>query len=838
MNLRGHGEGGWTEFLSQRQFLIAHSAEIFGMASARVQPEDPQRWLLGLSFFPVDRQPQLRPTQVRLYDPEGRPAPAFEIHPVDAAEAKRMEAFDGVVFALVVNDAEAARRLAIDTTAYAVELVDVERLDPFFSRAALHFATPEDAVRDHTVVDRRQATPPPEDVDYLAKDYESFRTLMLDHMARAVPGWKERNPSDLGVTIVETLAYAADYVSYYQDAVGTEAYLQTARRRVSIRRHGVLLDYPLGEGCTPRAWVHVRLGEADAGPEDQIAWLPQGAQFMADGDTPAVIPYPSLDYDRRIRGGADVFETLYGTVLRPSMNRLEIYAWRVADYSLEPGATRATLRGDYLDRLAKGDVLCFEQAVGQDAARPHEVDLAKRHVVRLCAAPTAAQDPLDPTLELTEIEWFAEDALPFLLPVRRHQMRDRVLAVVRGNLVLADLGRTTFEALPAVPAARPYRPQLDQLGLRHRLVYHQPFVLASAVDEPASAAIERLEEEIVPALALAQLSGSSWIQHGALMDPIDGRRWSAARDLMRSGRFDRRFVVETENDGTVTLRFGDGQFGQRPEPETHFWAFYRVAQAARGAIGAGTAAQLVAAGTVSDSGTPAMPPDLEVRVMGASFPVGATGGSVAETNAHARLFAPGDVHRQERVVTAEDFTRRARALDEVWNAHAELQWGGSWTLAIVRVQRVGGRVADASFRNRVEAAFDGRLVMGYQLAVRPPRWVPLWIELAVRLTTQAEPRWVQRRLEAALGNGVTYEGDPAFFHPGAFTFGDDVALDDLVAAATDVDGILDVEVTVFRRLASTSGHELARGVIPIGPGEIAELTPEHGRLVLRWTDSA
>ena len=33
-------------------------------------------------------------------------------------------------------------------------------------------------------------------VDYLAKDYDGFRRLMLDRLAQLVPGWTERNPAD------------------------------------------------------------------------------------------------------------------------------------------------------------------------------------------------------------------------------------------------------------------------------------------------------------------------------------------------------------------------------------------------------------------------------------------------------------------------------------------------------------------------------------------------------------------------------------------------------------------------------------------------------------------
>ena len=58
-----------------------------------------------------------------------------------------------------------------------------------------------------------------------------------------MPDWQERHVPDLGIALVEVLAYVGDYLSYYQDAVATEAYLDTARRRISVRRHARLVDY-------------------------------------------------------------------------------------------------------------------------------------------------------------------------------------------------------------------------------------------------------------------------------------------------------------------------------------------------------------------------------------------------------------------------------------------------------------------------------------------------------------------------------------------------------------------------------------------------------------------
>ena len=49
-------------------------------------------------------------------------------------------------------------------------------------------------------------TEPAPEIDYLAKDYASFRQLILDRMAVLAPNWRERNPADLGITLVELLA--------------------------------------------------------------------------------------------------------------------------------------------------------------------------------------------------------------------------------------------------------------------------------------------------------------------------------------------------------------------------------------------------------------------------------------------------------------------------------------------------------------------------------------------------------------------------------------------------------------------------------------------------------
>ena len=99
--------------------------------------------------------------------------------------------------------------------------------------------------------------PPPDEpqIDYLAKDYRSFRQALLDRLPAVAPGWVERHEADLGMVLLELIAYAGDQLSYQQDAVANEAYLSSARQRVSVRRHARLVDYAVDEGASARAFV-------------------------------------------------------------------------------------------------------------------------------------------------------------------------------------------------------------------------------------------------------------------------------------------------------------------------------------------------------------------------------------------------------------------------------------------------------------------------------------------------------------------------------------------------------------------------------------------------------
>ncbi|MFD5835208.1 putative baseplate assembly protein [Streptomyces collinus] len=313
-------------------------------------------------------------------------------------------------------------------------------------------------------------------IDYTARDYDTIRKLLLDRLALTTPDWAERNPADLGVTLVELLAYTGDRISYQQDAVATEAYLDTARRRVSVRRHVRLIDYPMHDGCNARAYVTVRTADDRTLAPGTFRFASVDVRSLDPHDRPepgTVIDETELgDLDER--GSVEVFEPVVAAdplELRVAHNAIRLWTWGGEVCSLPQGATAATLRDAWTDpetcrerRLAlrPGDVLVLEEVKGPRTGTPGDADPAHRQVVRLTSV-TPGLDRIEdqPVLEVT---WAAEDALRFPLRLTTLGGRDCLpvedVTLGRGNVVLVDHGRTltglpetvTVPPVPAVTA--------------------------------------------------------------------------------------------------------------------------------------------------------------------------------------------------------------------------------------------------------------------------------------------------------------------------------------------------------------------------------------------------
>lgn len=282
--------------------------------------------------------------------------------------------------------------------------------------------------------------PPPRydepEISYLARDYESFRRAILDRLALVMPQWQERHAPDVVMAVVEALAYAGDQLAYYQDAVATEAYLDTARRRVSVRRHTRLVDYPMHDGGNARAWVCLEVGAELELPADDVL-------FLTVPGLPVAVAFPGID--PRLLAPPVFAPMAAGTIsLRPAHNQIELWTWGNHECCLPVGTTRATLADpDQQLALGPGDVLIFEEIVGPVTGNPADADPAHRQAVRLTEATAGRDDLYDVTV--LEVVWEQEDALRFPLCLSSIAGEDchpvAPVSVARGNVVLVDHGR-------------------------------------------------------------------------------------------------------------------------------------------------------------------------------------------------------------------------------------------------------------------------------------------------------------------------------------------------------------------------------------------------------------
>ncbi len=730
-------------------------------------------------------------------------------------------------------------------------------------------------------------------IDYLARDFGGFRRLMLERMALLAPQWNERSAADAGVALVEMLAYVADEQAYRQDAVATEAYLDTARSRVSLRRHARLVDYRVHDGCNARAWVQLRVGAP-------TVVLPAGTPLLSGvSGVPPVVKPGSVDHRAALAAGPTVFETVEEAVLHGDLDELRFWTWGEQDCCLPAGATSATLRGDH-PALRAGDVVVLAETASPATGDPEDADPSRRVAVRLVDVARGV-DPsgsLFPggTTDVTEIRWHADDALKFPLCLSRGEQE---IAVVLGNIVLADHGESTSgDDLGTVPAARlvpvpvsacdeapdplpaRYRPTLRRRPLTHALarpaqvVVEVPLAAALAAELATGSAGNLLQAVFAsrdlplpdgsPVRGASPLwsvagGGRAWLlrERAGMLQVLaeataaagalatDPRRaqpalrlagtlagvteeWLPRPDLLGSGRTARVVTVETEHDGTVFLRFGDDEHGQRPAPGTAFSAAYRVGNGVAGNLGREGLAHVVTDVT---------------GITAVGNPLPAAGGAEPESGDEVRRDAPAAFQVQERAVTEADYAEVAGRNGSVERAAATFRWTGSWHTVFVTADRFGGSPVDEPFERDLRAWLERYRMAGYDLEVDGPVFVPLEVGLRVCVLPGYFRSDVAAEVRAVLSNAVLADGRRGLFHPDNLTFGEPVYLSAVLAAVHTLAGVQSVEVKTFQRQRQPQTSGIESGVLPMGRLEIVRLDddpnfPERGVLDLAFGGGA
>ncbi len=646
------------------------------------------------------------------------------------------------------------------------------------------------------------------DINYLAKEFDGFNQMMLDRLSVLVPGWTETHPADVGVTLVETLAYAADHLSYQQDAANTEAYIGTARSRISLRRHTKLVDYRLDEGANARTWVFVET------KRDGLL-IAKGTRFY-----PRVAGLPAaIAPDSKQAAQLDssmTFESMSAATLYTSHNEIAFYTWGDTQCCLAPGSTRATLAGR-LENLQAGDILIFEEIKGPHTGSTDDADARKRSAVRLTRvqqddyAGRPLADPLNGN-KITQIWWDVADALPFPLCISSAEAGDRV-SIARGNIIPVDHGlQLDWENLGEVPAApaapitspgcscgsgedvdapRPrYFPKLSQTPLT--------FAAAFDTSAPASAFF-------APSLAKPVLE----------VNDDRGATWQVLDDLLSSTSSTKAVVPEIERDNTVFLRFGDGQYGESASSASSFKAKYRIGNGTRGNI-------------AHDSLGHILNPSHDVVQV--RNPLPARGGRDPEGMEHIRQFAPFAFRTQLRAVTEDDYGAMAQRDRAIREARGTLRWTGSWYTAFVSVDAASGEIPPAKLISDTKNRLDLFRMAGVDLDVEGAIVVGLRIEMNICVDPDHFQSQVRDAVMRVFTSGNMCDGKRGILDPANFTFGQTIFASPLIAAAQAVEGVSSATLTVFERMDDPAFDGVSHGFLTMRRVEIARCDNDPNRL--------
>lgn len=219
---------------------------------------------------------------------------------------------------------------------------------------------------------------------------------------------------------------------------------------------------------------------------------------------------------------------------------------------------------------------------------------------------------------------------------------------------------------------------------------------------------------------------------------VDGREWTQVASLNDSEHEDHHYSVRMREDGTLTLNFGDGQYGRRlPSGSNNLRVRCRVGGGLEGNLGAFELAKL---------NKP------HVLVTEWLQPIAATGGNDMEGVESMRKNAPASVLTLERAVSISDFAHLAAANSSVWQAHARAlpsQGGRSERIEVVVVPAGGGELNGLG--DQIRTTLAKHAIPGVGVSVRGYQAVIPSIEVKVAVNAEAyQPEVVVDRVREAL----------------------------------------------------------------------------------------
>ena len=538
------------------------------------------------------------------------------------------------------------------------------RIDPFFNDVEFSFKAGCD--------DQLDCAPPGPDcpiedqvdfpVDYLARDFVSFKNALLDFAAQRYPQWEQPTDADVGFMLMEVMAALGDEFSYIQDRHGREAYLETATERRSLRKKARLVDYEIHDGRLASTFLELTTSGATSGLNDGL--VAAGSNVYALSDTmPAVV----FEIGQGLRDTREY-------AVRDEWNggALEPYVFDDSQQCLLIGATELFVAGTILD----SNLLVSEEPaeVRRMLLRTEPADPsvpARRILVRITEI-TEIFDPLF-SQTVTRIRWHEDDALRFQLDQNELVISLNVLPATAGEtletmFICAEIGDE-----PELPSA------VEREGPLPRIGGERPTIFLFSLPGTDTGGLGFLGDDVrnpVPEIVLQEVGtgGNEWTWRRSLIgaaptDEVFTLEDGTWRRIVAHRRLGRELVHRDYAVGTgYTIRFGDTEFGRPPPRGTAFEVLYRLGPGVFANVPAGAIRSLTRA---DGSGR-----ELPTFVTAASNPLAVIDGVNPESAADIKLLTP-EAYRADVLfaVRPEDYGRQAETARPGCSARRERSAG-------------------------------------------------------------------------------------------------------------------------------------------------------------------
>lgn len=786
-------------------------------------------------------------------------------------------------------DGESILRLVVkpvgDYSTYTLRVSGVcvrpSLFDPLFSE--IHFKFRPGCFNNNCAPEWESALPPLGEpaIDYLAKDYDSFRATMIEAMMRRVPEWEPTSEADLDMVLAELFSVAADELSDYQDRVMNEAYIASARKRVSLARHSRLVDYHIHQGSQASTRLALEIKEDSGGVIE--FWLDKGLKVWA-GDSKAE------SNKKKETDSSVVFVSRNDEpqVVHQYLNNIGLYTWSDTITTLKAGSTRADLKlykklylADLTTAVAAstkaeakkirnliraGNIqyLVIQEHLNPETGFRAGRDPAKRQLLKLIPGREGADAVLDPITGewFVRVRWEKADSLrhDYCFTVDCSSGKVENISLFHGNLIEVFHGRSekiVFKdqgepiiienvnlTFPSLDVSVGY----DSITITtHGLVTGQPIrlitggtlpggLLPSATyyiirvdadtfqfatnvwnafagtvvdltssgsgsstmtgdDNPLEFYYERTRWGTLcrlPETALAYRqtdTGGDVPPHSTLKLTVetpggDSEEWNEVPSLIHSddsAENGDHFVVETDENRRSSIRFGNGKNGMDLPSGAQVVCEYQYGLPLEGNVGADSILNFDADEV---NGAPA--PKIETCWNPFDVINGIEREPVAEI---IRRVPEAYRQRQLRAITLSDYVDRAKGIEGVSAATAAYAWTGSWRTVRITIDPTGSTELSATLRKEVASYLNAVRLIGEDIEIRPPVFVPLDIRVTLCAAPDVWPDDIRFALEQEFSAGWTPDGRMGFFHPDNWTFGQKLFASQIIGRALQVKGV-------------------------------------------------